>query len=269
MARGLREIKEKAKVADIFVVVLDARCPISSYNVEFDKIFINVPRLFVFSKFDLADQKKIKIFTKKFVSFSGKEVLFLNLKQEKSRNLILRKVEKIILEKKLSDNKKQNFYKRKNNVFVVGVPNSGKSSLINLLVKKNKVKVANLPGTTRAQQWISFTKWQFLDTPGILWPKSEDEESFLKLAIIGSINVNIFDRRLLANFAYKTLSFYYPDKIKKINLEPCSDEIEIYNQFERLAIINNWKIKGKGFDIEKSMIFFINFIKNMKGVTFD
>lgn len=267
MAKAFKQVQEKSVVADLFIVVLDARAPISTYNEDFDTIAPNKPRLFVITKTDLADPKKVETIMNKF-NHEADGAIAVNLKKGSSYKKIIKQAERLLAPKREKDLKK-GILKPRLRAIVIGVPNSGKSTLINTLAKENKAKVGNRPGVTRGQQWINAGEIQLLDTPGILWPKFEDELVGVKLAIIGSIKVEILPKQELSYAGYKLLSKYYPDKIEYLNLIPSDDEQVIYSQIIKLAEIKRFLLKEGKPDTDKAMVWFINYLRDLQGVTYD
>jgi len=261
MNKALVQIKEKQKLADVFLILLDARAPISSYNEEFDKIAPTKPRVFVLTKVDLADKSKLNKLMNKFNNPKNK-VISVDLRKHSSKKKIFNAINQVLQEKKERDLAK-GLLKPRLRAFVVGVPNSGKSTLINLLGGSSKAKTGNMPGVTRGQQWVQAGEVQLLDTPGILWPKFEDELVGIKLAIIGSIKLDIIQPMELFNEGFKLLSKYYPEKLKELGFNPTLKEKEIYNE---LRIMMD-RIKTK--DKNKVIRSFINKVLKMKGVTYD
>ncbi|OYD27072.1 ribosome biogenesis GTPase A [Mycoplasma testudineum] len=266
MAKALRQLKEKAVICDLFIVVLDSRAPISTYNDIFDKIEPNKPRLFIFSKSDLGDKSKIEKLKNRFSSKDN--LLVLNLKKENSKKIILSSVEKLLAPKRLKD-KKKGLLKPRLRIFVIGVPNSGKSTLINILSPNKKVKIGNMPGITKSQQWINIGDYQLLDTPGMLWPKFDDQLIAIKLMIIGSIKKDVISINELFETSFKLVSKYYPEKIKELNLTPCLKSVEIYNELVKLAINLNMLTKSGLPDVDKARNWFYETVRNWKGVTYD
>lgn len=269
MAKAMREIKENASLADIFLIVLDARIPISSYNEDFDNIAPQKPRLFVITKSDLMDKSKKEKIQKRF---QNEKLLWLDLRQPKSRNQILNQL-KVLSQAKIKKDKEKGFLTSNIKVFVLGVPNAGKSTLINLMSQKKSLKVANYPGVTRVKKWVISDNFYFMDTPGILLPKHEDQSAAIKLAMIGSIETNIFPQRFLAESFLKVIVKYYPNKIKEefnIDIEAKDDlsETEAYNLVAQIADNKNFKVDKK-IDFERTYKYILNWIKNLKNVTFD
>ncbi|EFF41151.1 ribosome biogenesis GTPase YlqF [Mycoplasmopsis alligatoris] len=266
MAKAIKEIKEISTLADLFIVVLDARCPISSYNEDFDKIAPTKPRLFIITKSDIMDQNKKTLITSRF---KNENLLWLDLRKSKSRNLILAKINKI-MDAKIKRDKEKGMISSKLKSFVVGVPNSGKSTLINLMQQKSTLKVANYPGVTRLKQWVIVGNHYFLDTPGILLPKFENQEIATKLVTIGSIKSDIFPLDFISTQSFKLMSKYYPEIIKnQLGVEPSQDEKEIFSIFHDIAKNKGFYTTNNKVDLVKTRIFFMNWTKTITGVTFD
>ncbi|MGZ9756398.1 ribosome biogenesis GTPase YlqF [Mycoplasma sp. 4423] len=265
MAKGFRQIKENSKLADIFIVVLDARCPISSYNEDFDQISPQKPRLFIITKSDLMDVSKKQQIQKRF---ANEQLLWLDLRNKRSKNIILNKLKQMNKERMAKD-KTKGIIQTKIKSFVVGIPNCGKSTLINLVSSKATLKVANFPGVTREQKWVVNNEFLFLDTPGILLPRFNDQETAVKLLTIGSIKLENFPIVSVANKIWALLSKYYPQKLIEIGMQPQEDVSKIYNLFYDYAQkFNIYKEKGK-IDLPKAQNHFVQWVKKLKGVTFD
>ncbi|WP_416322581.1 ribosome biogenesis GTPase YlqF [Mycoplasmopsis felis] len=265
MAKGFREIKEISNLADIFIVVLDARCPISSYNEDFDQIAPNKQRLFIITKSDLMDVNKKEMITKRFY---GSEILWLDLRKQSAKKIILSKLKQMSLQR-IKKNLSKGIIQTKIKSFVVGIPNCGKSTLINLISEKSNLKVANFPGVTREKKWVVNKEFLFLDTPGILLPKFTDQEIAIKLLAIGSIKLENFPPEFVATKIYALISKYYPNLLINLDLKPEFEDVLIYNQLYNYAQkYNFYKEKGK-IDLIKAYNYFIQWVKNLKGITFD
>ena len=267
MAKAINQIKEKQVLADIFIITLDARAPISSYNEEFDSIAPSKPRLFIITKKDLGDQSKLSKLESRFNNENDK-VLVLSLKTKSSQKKILKAAQQLLAKKRQKDLAK-GLIKPRLRAIVIGVPNSGKSTLINLLANKASAKVGNMPGVTKGQQWVNAGEIQLLDTPGILWPKFENELIGVKLAIIGSIKMEVIPKDEIFNQGFKLLSKYYPEKIINLGLKPQSDEKDIYAQKVFLAQNKKFLMQGSKLDLDKAHNFFIKYLRDLKGVTYD
>ncbi|UUM19360.1 ribosome biogenesis GTPase YlqF [Mycoplasma sp. 1018B] len=268
MAKAMKEIKEISNLVDLMIIILDARCPISSYNEDFDKIASNKKRLFIITKSDLMDTNKKELIKKRF---QNETLLWLDLRNNKHKNTIINSINKMTKEKKLKDINK-GFILSKIRVFVLGIPNAGKSTLINLISNKKTLKVANYPGVTRVKKWVSVNNMYFLDTPGILLPKFENQEAAIKLLMIGSIESKIFPNSFLAFNFLKILVKFYPEKVfnywNEIIENKEIDDIDCHNFFSNVARKKNYKINNK-LNLEKVYKEFIIWTKNLKGVTYD
>ncbi|MGL5519862.1 MAG: ribosome biogenesis GTPase YlqF, partial [Metamycoplasmataceae bacterium] len=199
MAKAIKDIKEKKDLIDCFIIVLDARVPLSTYNEEFDKIAPNKPRLFVLSKKELSVDKEIENVKQKF-NDEKDDFIALNLKDSKSKKDVIHKLKKI-LKKKIERDKRRGLLSSNLKCFVVGLPNVGKSTLINLVASNNsKVKVENHPGTTKALKWIQIENIFLLDSPGIMMPKIKSDEQALKL-----VACNLIRKEVISDYEFITM----------------------------------------------------------------
>lgn len=214
MAKARREVTEKLKLVDIIFELIDARIPYSSRNPMIDEIIHHKPRLVLLNKADMADQEV----TKEWISFfAGQGIRSLAVNAQAGEGLKeIVQVSKEILQEKFDRLKAKGVKPRAIRAMIVGIPNSGKSTLINRLAKRNIAKTGNTPGVTRSQQWIKVGKeMELLDTPGILWPKFEDQEVGMKLAITGAIKDTLLNLQDLAVYALKFLEREYPERLKE------------------------------------------------------
>ena len=209
MAKTGRQIAEKLKLIDAVVEILDARIPISSKNPDIANLTKGKPRVVVLNKTDLADESV----TKQWVSYyqkQGIEVCLADSAKGKGVQETVSAVKRALADKIATE--KEKGMTRAIKLLVVGVPNVGKSSFINRLSGRASANVGDRPGVTRGQQWIRLKNGiELLDTPGILWPKFEDETVGLHLAFIGSIKDEIMDTELLACKLAEFLNTYYRD----------------------------------------------------------
>ena len=204
MAKALREINERIKVVDIVIEICDARAPLSSINPELFNIIKNKPRIMILSKKDLADENITKSWLKYFEE-KGYIALAMNLNKD---NLdVIFNISKVCLKEKIEKDKRRGLKPQPIRALVVGIPNVGKSTFINKLSKRKAANVGNMPGVTKAQQWIKIKNdFELLDTPGVLWPKFENQEIGTKLALIGTIKQDILDK---SNLAYSLLNYLF------------------------------------------------------------
>lgn len=190
MAKAMKELEAKINFVDVIVELLDARAPHSSRNPELAKRGLNKKRLIVLTKKDLADPHKLNEWIKAYEE-DGHHVLALNLLEQKAPELIINELLKLG-EEKWERNRQRGLKPQPIRALVTGIPNVGKSTLINTLAGKKSAKVANKPGLTRAQQYIKISsQLEFIDTPGILPPNYEDKQTALHLAMIGTIPADI------------------------------------------------------------------------------
>ena len=225
-------ITENLKIIDLVIEILDARIPFSSKNPDISKLAKNKQKITVLNKVDLVDNKELKKWQDYFLENNISDY-FVALSVEKGTNFNeLRKITDKIYSDKLEKMKKKGLRKTEVRAMIVGIPNVGKSKFINKFVNKNKARVGNTPGFTKGKQWIKIDdKLELLDTPGVLWPKFEDDYVAYNLAIAGSIKDNVLPLEEVAvKFLEKLKSL---DKIEEIirayNLEECTTKEEIYN----------------------------------------
>ncbi|TXL67663.1 ribosome biogenesis GTPase YlqF [Cerasibacillus terrae] len=214
MAKARREIKEKLKLVDFVMELVDARAPVSSQNPMLQEVLDNKPKLLVLMKKDLADD----IETKKWLAyFKENEIpaIAIDVNQKQDIQQVIQ-MAKQLGNKKLEKLKKRGIQTRVARAMIVGIPNVGKSTLINRLANKKIAKTGDRPGVTKHQIWIKIKKeFDLLDTPGILWPKFEDEEVGYRLAAIGTIKDQLLSLQDITAYTIKYLQKQYPDLLKQ------------------------------------------------------
>ena len=213
MAKTKREIIEKLNLIDVVYEVIDARMPLSSKIVDIDELIKDKPRILVMTKYDLCD----KVETDKIIKYyenMGYKVVPVDLMSGLNVKRILDYTKEIMdIENKKRESK--GMKPRAARALIVGVPNAGKSTLINRLVGKKSAGVGNTPGFTKSLSWIRINKdVELLDSPGILWPKMEDQEAAHVLACLSSIKEEILDTDAIAAFILKKLYELYPDRLE-------------------------------------------------------
>ncbi|MDF1506606.1 ribosome biogenesis GTPase YlqF [Robertmurraya sp. DFI.2.37] len=214
MAKARRQVTEKLKLVDIIFELVDARIPHSSRNPMIDEIIQHKPRLVLLNKADMADKEV----TKEWIHFfdrQGIKALAINSQAGTGMKEIV-SASKWILTEKFARMQAKGIKPRAIRAMIVGIPNVGKSTLINRLAKKNIAKTGNTPGVTKAQQWIKVGKeLELLDTPGILWPKFEDQEVGSKLALTGAIKDTILNLQDVSIYGLRFLEKEYPQRLKE------------------------------------------------------
>jgi len=214
MAKARREVTEKLKLVDIIFELIDARLPLSSRNPMIDEVINQKPRLLILNKSDMADEHETRKWVEYFAQ-RGHKAVAINSLEGKGLQQVTKAAQEILKEK-FDRMKSRGMKPRAIRAMIVGIPNVGKSTLINRLAKKNIAKTGNTPGVTKAQQWIKVGKeLELLDTPGILWPKFEDQEVGFKLALTGAIKDTITNMEDLAVYGLRFLSIHYPARMEE------------------------------------------------------
>ena len=214
MNKARKMMEKDVKLVDLVIEIVDARCPLASRNPDIDKLSKNKARLIILNKADLAD-KKISMEFKAYFEKKGMGVIFVNSKNKEGFKEILPKINLLLKDKKERD-LKRGIKNQPVRALVCGIPNVGKSTFINAFVGKNIAKTGNKPGVTKSDQWIKINReLELLDTPGLLWPKFDDQLVGLKLAFIGSINDDILVSEELAGFLLNYLYDNYPELLKE------------------------------------------------------
>lgn len=240
MAKALRQVKENLKSVDIVLELVDARLPESSRNPQLAEVLQDKPSIIVLTKMDLADPAETKRWINYYESM-GQPAIAVN---SNSGNLkIIEKKIKEILADKLQSRKEKGIQNQKLRAMCIGIPNVGKSTLLNHLVKKNVAQTGNRPGVTKAQQWLKAGKdLQLLDTPGILWPKFEDPLVGKKLALTGAIKDTLYAKDDVALYAVEHFIHTNPDVLAQ-RYRLTQSELEDTTVETLLAITRNMGFK--------------------------
>ena len=251
MKKARRLIEENLKMVDVVVELLDARIPVSSANPMLAEIIRGKPRLVALNKSDLADQGRTRAWLQHFQAQGIKAVAIDSIKGKGMKELVTLAEE---LARPWTDKLvAKGARPRAARCMILGIPNVGKSSLINRLAGAVKAKAADKPGVTRAKQWIKIGRnLELLDMPGILWPKFEDQRVGLKLAFTGAINDDIYDREAVAVLLLETLRRAHPERLRerfkfKEELPEGGPEL-----LEAIGRKRGCLVKGGSVDLEKA-----------------
>lgn len=268
MAKAKREIKEKIDLIDVVYEVIDSRMPISSKIVDIKEVIKNKPTILIATKYDLCDREKTNLILREYQN-NGYDVIPVDLIGSKDISKIISKT--LYYRDELSKKRKEKGLKPRNiRVLVVGVPNVGKSTLINRLVGKKAVQVGNTPGVTKNLGWIRIHKdIELLDSPGILWPKLENQEHAHNLAALSSIKEEILNSEQIARYIIEKMKNEYPKLlIDRYNLSTIESTDKI---LESIALKRGCLQKGGMVDYEKVYSIIIQDLKegHFGKITFD
>ena len=259
MTKAKRMMQEDIKLIDIVIELLDARVPFSSRNPDIDTLAGNKYRLVLLNKSDLADAAVTADWEEYFRN-KGILAVTINARNGQGMKAITAKVQEACREK-LERDKRRGIMNRPIRAMIVGIPNVGKSTFINSYAKKACTKVGNKPGVTKGKQWIRINKQvELLDTPGILWPKFEDDQVGEHLAFIGSINDEILQRTELCCSLISFLAERYPGILaKRYQIEEAKEPSLILAD---IAVNRGCLLKGNELDYEKAAAIVLDEFRN-------
>lgn len=259
MKKALNQIKERIKLVDVIIEIVDARIPYSSLNPYLEEAISNKPRFLIMSKEDLADPIE-SVKWKTYFTNKGYKVVSLNLTKRDINKVVAAKIDEIALSKK-EYYMKRGMKPQPIKTMIIGVPNVGKSTLINKLANRKAAGVENRPGFTRSQQWIKVKdNFYLLDTPGVLPMNYENQENAAKVGLTGAIREDILPKSLLVEILLDHFKAHYPDALKgRFNLE-------IINRSKEDILLDIAKLrglkKGPDFDLEKAEVLLLKEFKD-------
>ena len=249
MTKAKRMMQENIKLIDLIIELVDARIPLASRNPDIDELGKGKSRIVLLNKSDLADPACNKQWTRYFQE-QGAFVLEINSKSGAGIKSIHSLVQEACAEK-IARDRKRGIVNRPVRAMVVGIPNVGKSTFINSFAGKAVTKTGNKPGVTKGKQWIRLNKnLELLDTPGILWPKFEDQQVGMRLAFIGSMNDEVIIMEELACDLLNSLKELYPDSVKERYNVEWQDSMAAV--LEEIARVRGCFLKGEALDLKKA-----------------
>lgn len=259
MTKAKRMMQENMKLIDLVIELVDARVPVSSRNPDIDELGKNKARMIILNKADLAEERWNDAWADFFQS-KGYEVVKMNSRNSGKMKSVHSVIQQACKEK-IERDRKRGILNRPVRAMVVGIPNVGKSTFINSLAGKACAKTGNKPGVTKGKQWIRLNKQvELLDTPGILWPKFEDQTVGLRLAFVGSIKDEILQTEELALELIRSLEESYPGVLEaKYGIQGSDETYEILNQ---IAAGRNCLVKGSQLDTEKAALLLLDDFRN-------
>lgn len=243
MAKAMRMLEENLSLVDAVLFVLDARAPVSSYNPRLERLAKNKPVLFVFNKRDLADGKTEEI-GERFKA-SGKKVFYLSAVKGQARPLVIAMSTLVAEKAELLKNKGSS---RPLRFMVAGIPNTGKSSLINLLSGGKKAVTGDKAGVTRGKQWVRCGDMELLDSPGLMPPSLDNQTLAMRLAALGSVNDDILAFDEIALFVLGEMKNAYPERLKERYGIEGGEPLEM---LEALCKNRGFLLRGGDFDYER------------------
>ena len=254
MAKTRRLIASNISLVDAVVEIVDARSPHSSRNPEMDHMTKNKPRLILLNKSDLADEKT----TQQWISYfkrNGSEALAVDCKSGKGLKSILPSIKNTVLKEVMDKRARNGMTGAAVRLMIVGIPNVGKSSVINKLAGSKRAKVEDRPGVTRTKQWVKLdNNTELLDMPGVLWPKFEDQDVALRLAFTGAISDDILDIETLASKLLYYLARNYPSSLtERYKIELSEDETG-FELLEKVGRKRGMMISGGEINTERAAI---------------
>lgn len=261
MTRAKRMMQENIRIVDVVIELVDARLPFSSKNPDIDKLAEGKARLLIINRKDMADEAVTKRW-EEYYRRNGLAVLSVDSRSGAGVRKVTGMVQEACREK-IQRDRKRGIVNRPLRAMVVGIPNVGKSTFINRLIGRNSAATGNKPGVTRGKQWIRLSRTiELLDTPGILWPKFEDQAIGLRLAVSGSISDDILDKTELALFLIGYLKENYPGILeKRYGIETGGTSVQV---LEKTALARKCLGSGGAPDLDRMAARMVDEFRTMK-----
>lgn len=253
IAKAEKKLKEQLSLVDAVIEVLDARLPLSSSYDNITRLLGEKPRLILLNKADLTDKNELNKWIKLIEGKSGFPVLTTDAKNSKDLSLIVKKAVELS-EPRIQAIMKKGLLRRPARVMVVGMPNVGKSSIINKLTRSSKTKIGAKAGVTRQQQWVRLNpQLELLDTPGIIPMKQEDQARAKRLAFVNAVSENAYSSEIVANELLELLNQKYSPQVREFYKLPGDIELSL----ENIALARNWLVSGGSPDLERTSVYIL------------
>ena len=253
IAKAEKKLKEQLSLVDAVIEVLDARLPLSSSYDNITRLLGEKPRLILLNKADLTDKNELNKWIKLIEGKSGFPVLATDAKNSKDLSLIVKKAVELS-EPRIQAIMKKGLLRRPARVMVVGMPNVGKSSIINKLTRSSKTKIGAKAGVTRQQQWVRLNpQLELLDTPGIIPMKQEDQARAKRLAFVNAVSENAYSSEIVANELLELLNQKYSPQVREFYKLPGDIELSL----ENIALARNWLVSGGSPDLERTSVYIL------------
>ena len=253
IAKAEKKLKEQLSLVDAVIEVLDARLPLSSSYDNITRLLGEKPRLILLNKADLTDKNELNKWIKLIEGKSGFPVLTTDAKNSKDLSLIVKKAVELS-EPRIQAIMKKGLLRRPARVMVVGMPNVGKSSIINKLTRSSKTKIGAKAGVTRQQQWVRLNpQLELLDTPGIIPMKQEDQARAKRLAFVNAVSENAYSSEIVANELLELLNQKYSAQVREFYKLP--EDIGL--SLENIALTRNWLVSGGSPDLERTSVYIL------------
>ncbi|MDF2840512.1 MAG: ribosome biosis GTP-binding protein YlqF [Clostridia bacterium] len=258
MTKAKRKIAEDLKLVDVVIELLDARIPMSSRNPDVDQIVGGKPRIIILNKSDLSDENANKVWMKYYTASNTKVILANSIKGTGLKEATA--AAQFLMKEKIDRLKAKGLLVKTIRALIIGIPNVGKSTLINKVAGRSIAQTGDRPGVTKAKQWIKISnELELLDTPGILWPKFQDEQVALNLAFTGAIKDEILDVYELAlHFLERMQRDFYKNLMEKYKLEDSNKELPVHELFSLIGKKRGCIIAGGEIDIKRVAVMLLD-----------